>query len=232
LVRTRTMAQRRAQDRNDIVARRPSRIGTTPVQRSRTTANPSAPRPRLPSDESEELIPEEVQAMFEAPYDNQQPQSQMSLARAATVAAVSPANRWHLRALPFRPLEYRRADGDRELPHESDADNWVPPPPVYTIIAAAADSISLSHPDAPPVPRLPHTYSSSSIPPVPPLPSMSATINPSQLSPAHPYQQRQQSISSIDVSSSPPSEPGRRPSLIHPSTYPSPESSGSIRRRR
>ncbi|OAG17105.1 hypothetical protein CC77DRAFT_1023270 [Alternaria alternata] len=233
LVRTRTMAQRRAQDRNDTVARRPSRIGTTPVQRSRTTANPNAPRPRLPSDESEELTPEEAQAMFEAPYDNQQPRSQMSLARAATVAAVSPANRRHLRALPFRPLEYRRADGHRELPHESDADNWVPPPPAYTTTAAAAESVSLSHPDAPPVPRLPHAHTSSSIPPVPRLPTnMSATIDPSQLSPSHPYQQRQQSISSIDVSSPPPPEPTRRPSLIHPSTYPSPQSSDSIRRRR
>ncbi|KAH6882577.1 hypothetical protein BKA58DRAFT_373548 [Alternaria rosae] len=232
LVRTRTMAQRRAQDRNDIVARRPSRIGTTPVQRARTTANRNAPRPPLPSDESEELTPEEAQAMFEAPYDNQQPRSQMSLARAATVAAVSPANRRHLRALPFRPLEYRRADGHRELPHESDADNWVPPPPAYTTTAAAAESVSLSHPDAPPVPRLPHTHSSSSIPPVPPLPNMSATINPSQISPSHPYHQRQQSISSVDVSSPPAPDPGRRPSLLHPSTYPSPQSSGSIRRRR
>ncbi|CAG5165623.1 uncharacterized protein ALTATR162_LOCUS6816 [Alternaria atra] len=232
LVRTRTMAQRRAQDRNDIVARRPSRIGTTPVQRSLTTANPNASRPRLPSDDSEELTPEEAQAMFEAPYDNQQPRSQMSLARAATVAAISPANRQHLRALPFRPLEYRRADGHRELPHESDADNWVPPPPAYTTTAAAAESVSLSHPDAPPVPRLSHAHSSPSIPPVPPLPNMSATINPSQLSPSHPYRRRQQSISSIDVSSSPSPESTRRPSLLHPSTYPDPQSSGSTRRRR
>ncbi len=232
LVRTRTMAQRRAQDQNDIVARRPSRIGTTPVLRARTTATRNAPRPPLHSDESEELTPEEAQAMFEAPYDNQQPRSQMSLARAATVAAVSPANRRHLRALPFRPLEYRRADGHRELPHESDADNWVPPPPAYTTTAAAAESVSLSHPNAPPVPRLAHTVSSSAIPPVPPLPNMSATIDPSQLSPSHPYQQRQQSISSVDISSPPDSDPGRRPSLVHPSTYPSPQSSGSIRRRR
>ncbi|CAN9452357.1 unnamed protein product [Alternaria alternata] len=213
LVRTRTMAQRRAQDRNDTVARRPSRIGTTPVQRSRTTANPNAPRPRLPSDESEELTPEEAQAMFEAPYDNQQPRSQMSLARAATVAAVSPANRRHLRALPFRPLEYRRADGHRELPHESDADNWVPPPPAaattsrtYFVFDTARPPITNQHVrDYRPLPALP---------------------------PSHPYQQRQQSISSIDVSSPPPPEPTRRPSLIHPSTYPSPQSSDSIRRRR
>jgi hypothetical protein len=173
------------------------------------------------------LTAEEAQAAFEAPYDNQQPRSQMSLARAATVAAVSPANRRHLRALPFRPLEYRRADGHRELPHESDADNWVPPPPAYTATAAAAGSVSLSHPVAPPVPRRP-VLPPSSIPPVPALP---ASINHSRLAPSAPYQSRGQSISSIDLSTPPQQESERRPSLLHPSTYPSPQSSGSIRRR-
>jgi hypothetical protein len=66
------------------------------------------------------------------PYSQQQPRSQFSLHRAATIAANSSAGRNHLRALPTRPLEYRRADGLREMPHESDADNWVPPPPAYT----------------------------------------------------------------------------------------------------
>ncbi|KAF2029510.1 hypothetical protein EK21DRAFT_67568, partial [Setomelanomma holmii] len=136
LVRTRTRVQRQAQDRRDAnSSRRNSRIGTTPVQWARTTAD-RAPVPSPPVADEEELTAEEAQAAFEAPYDNQQPRSQMSLARAATVAAVSPANRRHLRALPFRPLEYRRADGHRELPHESDADNWVPPPPAYTATAA------------------------------------------------------------------------------------------------
>ncbi|CAO2649941.1 Nn.00g012330.m01.CDS01 [Neocucurbitaria sp. VM-36] len=231
LVRTRTLAQRRAQDRDrerNEGSRRHSRIGSTPVQRARTTANRAPARPPLPTEESEELTAEEAQAAFEVPYDNQQPRSQMSLARAATVAAVSPANRRHLRALPFRPLEYRRADGQRELPHESDADNWVPPPPAYTATAAAAASVSLSHPDAPPVPRLQRGSTSSSIPPVP---TMSATINPSQLSPSNPYQNRQQSISSINLSSPPQQPQERRPSLLHPSTYPSRESSGSTRRR-
>ncbi|KAF1846357.1 uncharacterized protein K460DRAFT_367156 [Cucurbitaria berberidis CBS 394.84] len=227
LVRTRTLAQRRAQDRSDD-SRRQSRIGSTPVQRARTTANRAPIRPPLPTEDSEELTAEEAQAAFEVPYDNQQPRSQMSLARAATVAAVSPANRRHLRALPFRPLEYRRADGQRELPHESDADNWVPPPPAYTATAAAAASVSLSHPDVPPVPRLPRGSTASSIPPVP---SMSATINPSQLSPSNPYQHRQPSISSINLSSPPQQPQERRPSLLHPSTYPNPQSSGSVRRR-
>jgi hypothetical protein len=223
LVRTRTRVQRQAQDRRDA-SRRHSRVGSTPVQRSRTTVARD-PLPAPPVTGEEELTAEEAQAAFEAPYDNQQPRSQMSLARAATVAAVSPANRRHLRALPFRPLEYRRADGHRELPHESDADNWVPPPPVYTATAAAAGSVSLSHPNAPPL--VARQSASSSIPPVPPLP---ATINFSQLSASSPYQNRGQSVSSTNLST-PPSDRERRPSLLHPSTYPSPQSSGSIRRR-
>jgi hypothetical protein len=225
LVRTRTRVQRQAQDRRDA-SRRHSRVGSTPVQRSRTTVTRD-PMPAPPVADEEELTAEEAQAAFEAPYDNQQPRSQMSLARAATVAAVSPANRRHLRALPFRPLEYRRADGHRELPHESDADNWVPPPPVYTATAAAAGSVSLSHPNAPPV--VGRQASSGSIPPVPPLPGLSATINPSQLSPSAPYHNRGQSVSSVNLSNPPDHE--RRPSLLHPSTYPSPQSSASVRRR-
>ncbi|TID15952.1 hypothetical protein E6O75_ATG09010 [Venturia nashicola] len=71
-------------------------------------------------------------AAVDEPYSQQQPRSRFSLHRAATMAANSTVNRNHLRALPTRPLEYRRADGLREMPHESDADNWVPPPPPYT----------------------------------------------------------------------------------------------------
>lgn len=223
LARTRTRVQRQAQDRRDA-SRRNSRVGSTPVQRARTTvAREAAPSPLVPDEE--ELTVEEVQAAFEAPYDNQQPRSQMSLARAATVAAVSPANRRHLRALPFRPLEYRRADGGRELPHESDADNWVPPPPAYTATAAAAGSVSLSHPIAPPLSRR-QGSSSSGVPPVPALP---ANTNPSQLSPSTPYHLRGQSASSTNLTTPPERE--RRPSLLHPSTYPSPQPTGSTRRR-
>ncbi|KAJ4350821.1 hypothetical protein N0V95_004373, partial [Ascochyta clinopodiicola] len=141
LMRTRTLAQRRAQDRAGG-ARRSSRSGASSIQRSRTTTEQVTISRPLPMADEEELTAEEAQAAFEMPYDNQQPRSQMSLARAATVAAVSPANRRHLRALPFRPLDYRRADGSgqREIPHESDADNWVPPPPAYTAKAEEAAS--------------------------------------------------------------------------------------------
>lgn len=230
LMRTRTLAQRRAQDQASG-AQRSSRSGASAIQRSHTTTNQvTMSRPLRVADE-EELTAEEAQAAFEMPYDNQQPRSQMSLARAATVAAVSPANRRHLRALPFRPLEYRRADGSggREIPHESDADNWVPPPPAYTAKAEEAESVSLSHPATPPTARRLSrsrrgSTSRSGVPPMPPFPAMSATVNPSQLSPTGPYLNRGQSISSTDLSI-------RRPSLIHPTTYPSPQSSNSIRRR-
>lgn len=225
LMRTRTLAQRRAQDQVSG-ARRSSRNGASSVQRARTTARSQ------PMADEEELTAEEAQAAFEMPYDNQQPRSQMSLARAATVAAVSPANRRHLRALPFRPLEYRRADGSgqRELPHESDADNWVPPPPAYTAKAEEAESVSLSYPNAPQSGRRASrgtnrgSGSRSGIPPVPTLPAMSATINPAQHSPSGLYQNGGQSFSANDLSL-------RRPSLIHPTTHPSPQSSNSIRRR-
>lgn len=230
LVRTRTMAQRRAQ----ADSRRHSRVGSQPG-RARTTATRERPISiRQPLEDDEELTVEEAQAAFEAPYDNQQPRSQMSLARAATVAAVSPANRRHLRALPFRPLEYRRADGLREFPHESDADNWVPPPPAYTATAEAAQSVSLSHPDGAPLPARADANPASTVPPVPALPS---AVSTSQLVPTHPYHSRGtfHSQSTTDLSTSgatrlaPPQE--RRPSLLHPSTYPSPQSAAPGRRR-
>jgi hypothetical protein len=235
LVRTRTMAQRRAQEGE---SRRNSRLSSVPG-RVHTTANRERPMSsvRHPIEDEEELTAEEAQAAFEMPYDNQQPRSHLSLARAATVAAVSPANRRHLRALPFRPLEYRRADGLREFPHESDADNWVPPPPTYTATAEEAHSVSLSHPAGPAATR---PDVASDIPPVPALPP---NIRPSPfISPGHPYQSRGsfQSQSSTDLTTpaspraSPPrmqTSETRRPSLLHPSTFPSPQSATSGRRR-
>lgn len=241
LVRTRTLAQRRAQDASSGGSRRNSRVGSTPI-RAQTSANRERSRPtstRRPTDE-EELTAEEAQAAFEMPYDNQQPRSQMSLARAATVAAVSPANRRHLRALPFRPLEYRRADGMREMPHESDADNWVPPPPAYTATAEAAQSVSLSHPNgAPPVSGPSVGSAEPALPPVPALPTNPALFMPPAAS-THPYQSRgaMQSQSSTDLTSTRTVSPAfvapprqRRPSLLHPTTFPSPDHSNPGRRR-
>ncbi|GLI73682.1 hypothetical protein PoHVEF18_001902 [Penicillium ochrochloron] len=61
--------------------------------------------------------------VVEIPYDNTQPRSQDTLHRAAT-AAASTRGRYDSR--------YRNPSGRRQIPHESDADNWVPPPPPYT----------------------------------------------------------------------------------------------------
>jgi hypothetical protein len=56
------------------------------------------------------------------PYDNTQPRSSEVLHRAAT-AAASTRGRYDPR--------YRNTPNHRHVPHESDADNWVPPPPPY-----------------------------------------------------------------------------------------------------
>ena len=67
---------------------------------------------------------------FDAPYSHTSPRSGTTLRRAATAAAVN--RRLHPRSVAQEHIEYRRADGREEHPHESDADNWVPPPPPYT----------------------------------------------------------------------------------------------------
>jgi hypothetical protein len=120
LVRKRTVVQKRM---------RPLRPSTSVVSRSLTSRRDSRRRSLTESHNSGDNGTTEE---LEVPYANAQPRSPLSLHRAASVAAVSPASRRHLQALPSRPLEYIRADGRPDPPHESDADNWVPPPPPYT----------------------------------------------------------------------------------------------------
>ena len=73
----------------------------------------------------------EVSEALDGPYSHTQPRSRNSLYRSATAVA---ANRRHNppRIPDSGRIEYRRADGRGEVPHESDADNWVPPPPPYS----------------------------------------------------------------------------------------------------
>lgn len=97
----------------------PRTVGRNPVAR---------PVIREPVDEEEFLSIEEQEAL-DAPYAHSSPRSGTTLRRAATVAAAN--RRLHPRTADGRPIEYRRADGRREHPHESDADNWEPPPPPY-----------------------------------------------------------------------------------------------------
>ncbi|KAH0557119.1 hypothetical protein GP486_005089 [Trichoglossum hirsutum] len=74
---------------------------------------------------------EEVQEALDLPYSHTDPRSRTSLQRAATAVA---ANRLHNPSRTTEPGQaaHPRADGRRDPPHESDADNWVPPPPPYT----------------------------------------------------------------------------------------------------
>lgn len=143
LVRRRTVAQRRG-NRSNV-----SRAATTVTRSPRPAVPPMPPlndlsdpfglpsstlrrpvQPVAPSEQSETASIDEDQEAFDAPYSHTSPRSGTTLRRAATAAAVN--RRLHPRAVAQEHIEYRRADGREEHPHESDADNWVPPPPPYT----------------------------------------------------------------------------------------------------
>ncbi|KAK4128559.1 hypothetical protein N657DRAFT_639038 [Parathielavia appendiculata] len=98
----------------------PRRIGAPPPSRSvqQTAA----------SEDIETQSIEEQEAL-DAPYAHASPRSGTTLRRAATAAANT--RRLHPSAAAAGHIVYRRADGRAEHPHESDADNWVPPPPPY-----------------------------------------------------------------------------------------------------
>ncbi|CRG88126.1 Serine/arginine repetitive matrix protein 2 [Talaromyces islandicus] len=69
----------------------------------------------------------DVTLFLDGPYSNTAPRSGDTIRRAATAAASN------------RRAQHRAREHDRrpavpllQIPHESDADNWVPPPPPYT----------------------------------------------------------------------------------------------------
>lgn len=140
IVRRRTVAQRRGTrnhvSRSATTLPRAARQDLTPMPNTQDGVDrfsPSARPVRRPSTQttstetSETASIDEMEA-FDDPYSHTSPRSGTTLRRAATAAAV---NR---RFRPIAPdhIEYRRADGREEHPHESDADNWVPPPPPYS----------------------------------------------------------------------------------------------------
>lgn len=92
-----------------------------------SSVGPTAPENSL----AEGLSLEEASAVFDGPYSHTHPRSRSSLYRSATAVAAN-RQRNPPRLIPEGPPQLRRADGRGELPHESDADNWVPPPPPYT----------------------------------------------------------------------------------------------------
>jgi len=107
----------------------------TPQSGSSTAANSPIDGPSgfSPADG---LTLEEASAAFDGPYSHTAPRSRNSLYRSATAVAAN-RQRNPPRILDSGRIAYRRADGRGELPHESDADNWVPPPPPYTAKANA-----------------------------------------------------------------------------------------------
>ena len=87
--------------------------------------------PEVADSSAEGLSLEEASQVFDGPYSHTQPRSRTSLYRSATAVAAN-RERNPPRIVSEARVEYRRANGRGELPHESDADNWVPPPPPYS----------------------------------------------------------------------------------------------------
>ncbi|KUI53906.1 hypothetical protein VP1G_01503 [Cytospora mali] len=152
-----------AEDQDDDDPLLPRRIGAPP------------PRPTQPSVSTEETETEteteaiiEEQEALDAPYSHTGPRSITTLRRAATAAAN------HRRLNPITstgaPIEYRRADGRAEHPHESDADNWVPPPPPYQKEDPGETPVFLRHSMTPVIASAQPESPNQDMPPVPPIP--------------------------------------------------------------
>lgn len=145
IIRQRTTRQRIGVSVADALASAPelptqASIVTTLPSTSPPTASADDPlvprntgRGRVPASPVEGLSLEEASQVFDGPYSHTQPRSRTSLYRSATAVAANRERNPSRIALPASgQVQYRRPDGRGELPHESDADNWVPPPPVYT----------------------------------------------------------------------------------------------------
>lgn len=146
IVRRRTVAQNRVRQQSDL------RSSTTTAQQARqlpprkpiSTSDATLPSlPRIPStrkvplspmvetSETSSMISVDEQEALDAPYAHGAPRSGTTLRRAATAAAMNRG--FHPSGHASQePPRMRPADGRNELPHESDADNWVPPPPPYS----------------------------------------------------------------------------------------------------
>lgn len=111
--------------------------------------------PEVADSSAEGLSLEEASQVFDGPYSHTHPRSRTSLYRSATAVAAN-RERNPPRIISEARVEYRRPDGRGELPHESDADNWVPPPPPYT---AESDTPLPEHLRATLLPRQPERSS-------------------------------------------------------------------------
>lgn len=138
LVRKRTVAQKHGT--RSSMARSVTTIARSPrppvphLPSMRNFGDPFSPmsprRSSIASIPNSETVSIDEREALDAPYSHTSPRSGTTLRRAATAAAVN--RRLNPRVLAGEHVEFRRADGREEHPHESDADNWVPPPPPYT----------------------------------------------------------------------------------------------------
>jgi hypothetical protein len=210
IVRRRTVAQRGGNrnallraattaNRNNALPPLPSQPGSEaadddPLVPRRVGARPSAGQPATTTVEeadSESII--EEQEALDAPYSHASPRSGTTLRRAATAAAVN--RRLHPVTAGGQPVQYRRADGRAEHPHESDADNWVPPPPPYqkddpgdlpaflrhpAVVPGTSPASAASQPDPPSQPTARQTNPSRPAP-GPPGPTWPRAQQPTQV---------------------------------------------------
>lgn len=151
-----------AADQDDGDPLLPRRIGAAP---------PRSSQPSVTTGETEtvtetEAIMEEQEAL-DAPYSHTGPRSITTLRRAATAAANH--RRLHPITSTGAPIEYRRADGRAEHPHESDADNWVPPPPPYQKEDPGEAPVFLRHSMIPVRASAQRDSLNQALPPVPPI---------------------------------------------------------------
>ncbi|CAJ2501587.1 Uu.00g044400.m01.CDS01 [Anthostomella pinea] len=186
IVRRRTVAQRRGNRGGMMRSATRSTHQLEALLRPATSHGPEIEDPLVPRpmatarntvradtpEEAEDATLEEAQEALDAPYAHASPRSGTTLRRAATAAAVS---RQRQPQTPVAgPVEYRRADGRAEHPHESDADNWVPPPPPYAKEDPGVDlPVFLRHSAIPGVRVVPtNRQTIAGIPPVPPVPAI------------------------------------------------------------
>lgn len=181
IVRRRTVAQRRgprsAIMRAATTAARPTPASTAEeddddddplVPRRIGEAPPRPAQPPAATEETETATIMEEQEALDAPYSHTGPRSITTLRRAATAAANH--RRHNPTTTAGTPVEYRRADGRAEHPHESDADNWVPPPPPYQKEDPEEAPAFLRHSMVPVLAMAGPESSDRDLPPVPPIP--------------------------------------------------------------
>ena len=143
IVRRRTVARRDGIPRSNVASvadvLRPAGEEVPPVPPVPTSvgfgldetaiAVPESRRSVSPDSPTEGVSLEEAAEALDGPYSHTHPRSRNTLYRSATAVEANRRRNPHIPA--SGRVEYRRTDGT-ELPHESDADNWVPPPPPYT----------------------------------------------------------------------------------------------------